>query len=466
MDRSGSASGAEVMVKRSKTVSDGGPGPGDSVEVAVRALDDAARGIAATDQGVEVRIPGVLPGERARGEVVHVDRHRRRHARFLAVVEPVPDRVPADCGHFLDCGGCDLLHAALPAQHRFKRALVAEALERALSEVAPVVASPRALGYRALAKLVVGPGGALGSYRPRSHDVVDMAGCLVHAPEAEGIVAAIRGLLQEAEAAAPIELRYALVRASLDERRAIVLLVIRRPDARGLDRLVRMLEARDDVAVVAVHVNDSPGDELLGPEPYRVVVDKGPLRERIGENVHVLAPGAFAQVNPLAAAELYRVVAGLLQPRLGEGAEVLDLYAGSGGIALALARAGAARVVAVEASEQALAAARASSAASGLTVRVELTGGSVEAALQDLRGRAFAAIVLNPPRKGASVEALRGIVALGAPALVYVSCDPATLARDLAVLAAEGYAAREVVPVDLFPQTRHVETVVHLLRAQ
>jgi 23S rRNA (uracil1939-C5)-methyltransferase len=440
-----------------------GPKEGDRIEVRVRALDETTRGIAATDDGIEARIPGVLPGERAIGEIVHVDRQGRRHMRLLEVLEPVSDRVDLDavarnCGHFLDCGGCDLLHATLEAQYRFKRALVAESLGLPLDRVDPVVASPRELGYRALAKLVIGPGREVGSYRPRSHDVVDMRGCVVHAPEAEAIAEALRGLIRRPKEMIP--LRYALIRASLDEKRAVVTLVVRRredADTPAFRGLVSVLGARSDVALLTLHVNDSTGDELLSDGPHEVLVEKAPpLKERIGDSVQAVLPGAFSQVNPLAAARLYETAVRLLDPK---DKSILDLYSGSGGIAFALARGGAARVTAVEANARAIEAARASEA---MTSSIDLVASSVEEALERLRGEGMRpdTIVLNPPRKGASPEAILGIVELAPEAIVYVSCDPKTLSRDSSMLAEHGYAIERVVPVDLFPHTRHIETVV------
>jgi 23S rRNA (uracil1939-C5)-methyltransferase len=451
------------MSRKTRRSRDGeAPRVGDVVEARVRALDENARGIGATDDGVEVRIPGVLAGEKVRGEVEHVDKHRRRHARLLEVLEPSPDRVDLDrahrnCGHFLDCGGCDFLHATIDAQHRYKRSLVAEALSLPLDRVDPLIASPRELGYRALAKLVIGPGREVGSYRPRSHEVIDMRGCVVHAPEAEAIAESIRQLIRRPLEAVPI--RYALIRASLDEKKALVTIVVRsRADAEApsLRGLISVLSARSDVGAVTLHVNDSTGDELLSDAPHDVVATKGPLFERLGESVHAILPGAFSQVNPLAAARLYEAVVRLVEP-----AErcVLDLYSGSGGIAIALARAGAASVIAVEANARAAEAGRASLEANGLAGSVRFLASSVEEALGSVAERAEA-IVLNPPRKGASAEAVEGIVHLRPKRIVYVSCDPHTLARDARAIEGGGFKTVRVAPVDLFPHTRHVETVV------
>jgi len=336
------------------------------------------------------------------------------------------------------------LHAPYAVQLAAKRARVVRA--HGFENVEETVPSPRVFGYRALAKLVVGPGGVLGSYRARSHDVADMLGCVVHAPEAEAIVDAMRALPF-------LGIRYVLVRASLAEKRAIVVLVTRDEDARGAEVIAGALEKRDDVAAVYHHVNASSGDELLGPGPHRALFDKGTVHETIGSLRYALEPGAFAQVNPLAAAELYARAVAVAAPA---GKRVLDLYSGSAGLALAFARAGASEVVAVESIAAAVRAGERSALINDAKIRF------VHARAEEAPLEHFDLVVLNPPRKGASREVLERITQIKPAQLLYVSCNPDTLARDLALL--EHYTLARAIPVDLFPHTRHVETIALALR--
>lgn len=422
MDRSGSASEAELRFS--------------SLDAEMRGVSDTA--------AMRTHVPGVLPGELARVRIDHVDRRGTRYGTLLRVLEHSRDRVEPSCVRFLDCSGCDLLHAPYAIQLEAKRARVVAAL--GFDAVEATVPSPRLFGYRALAKLVVGPGGVLGSYRARSHDVADMQGCVVHAQEAEAIVDAIRTL--------PLAgVRYVLVRASLAEKRAIVVLVTRDEDPRAVDAIARALEPRDDVAGVYHHVNASTGDELLGPGPHRALFEKCVVHETIGALRYALEPGAFAQVNPLAAAQLYARAVDLAAPK---DKRVLDLYSGSAGLALAFARAGASEVVAVESSAAAIRAGERSAAINGARIRF------VHARAEEAPLDPFDLVVLNPPRKGASREVLERIAKIKPAQLIYVSCNPDTLARDLALL--EDYALTRAIPVDLFPHTRHVETIALALR--
>lgn len=403
------------------------------------ALDPEARG--KSGEARPLVVPGALPGEAIEVAVEHAGKFAR-YARLLRVLEASPDRLTPECRHFLDCGGCDLLHASLPLQHHFKRQQVALELGLPLFDVAEVVPSPQAFGYRTVAKMVIGPG-VLGSYRPRSHDVVDMSGCLIHSPTVEGVLSAARAHLA---AAGPGDLRYLVVRE--DERqRALVLIITRALTSSAADALAATLAQLPAIAEIRVQENQSEGDGIFsdGPE-RRVYGEAGP------------AVGAFSQVNPGAAAELYRVAKELLSPA---GHEILELYAGSGGLSRVLLEAGAARVEAVEVVAPAVEVAQAWAKTSPFADRFHIVRGRAE----EVALPALNWVVVNPPRKGLGPVAER-LAALPIERLVYVSCNPGTLGRDLQVILQlrPDLELDQVVPVDLFPQTRHIETVVRLVR--
>lgn len=418
-------------------------------------IDVRGNVLAHTADGLELELRGALPGERVTAEVVHTSGRGRLFGVVREVSSASPDRVPVLCGKFLTCGGCDLLHASRPVQHAMKRRAVAEALGLELERVAPVIAADQALGYRALAKLVVGPDRVLGSYRLHSHQIADMSGCVVSAPLVEMIADRIREIL--AGLSGPIDLRYVLIRGALTMNKVIVTLVSREKFAQAPRAISAMLEDVPEVARVVLHVNAAEGDALIGEGPDVVLLDRGSASERLGAVDQGLESGAFAQINPSAAALLYAHVRDVLQPR---GRRILDLYSGSGGIALTLAEAGAEQVHGIERSPEAVEAAKKSAQSMGLSSRVTFEAAAVEAGLA---GAPLAdAVVLNPPRRGSSPAILSQLAARAPLSLVYVSCDPGSLARDLAALSAQAAVElRSVTPFDLFPQTRHVETVVH-----
>ncbi len=433
----------------------GGEGPLERSMVArIDAVGAKGEGRGRGPAGEDIRVPGVLPGERVRVEVVHTRKDGVRFGRPLRVESPASARVSAVCPHFLRCGGCDFLHADLPWQRAWKRARVASALGLSSRDVAATVPSPDDLGYRHLVKLVKGPKGRLGSYAPRSHDVVPMHGCSVHAPVGEAIADAVRAVIA---ADGQVDFRYLLVRVSSVEQRAVVTIVVRTPQRPSVQPVVDALVDRADVAQVRLHVNDTDGNVLLTDRPDDVVFDdRRPVVERLGAVEQILTAGAFAQVNPRAATLLYACVAETLQAR---GTPVLDLYAGSGGISLTLLARGAAKVMAVESVAGAVEAARASASAAGWAPRFEGVVSTVEAAMPDLPP--WDHVVVNPPRKGLTAPVRAALAARRWRRLVYVSCDPDTLARDVATIRGR---VTSVVPVDLFPHTHHVETVLTLER--
>jgi 23S rRNA (uracil1939-C5)-methyltransferase len=412
-------------------------------------LEELARGMGHTLENDEFWVQGGLPGENLNAQILHRSKTGRFFGRTLEVLTASPARVDVPCQHFLHCGGCDFLHADQKTQHDFKRDAVANALALPLSAVDEVIGSPDIFHYRALAKFVVGPDGALGSYRPRSHEVVDMKGCMIHAPVIETVADLIRG-----HTATGLALRYVIIRASIEQAKVMVTLVVRQDVGQPLNALVDLLSARAEVVQVTMNINDGEGDALLAKDQSTILYDGPMLNEDVGGLSQKLLAGAFSQINPSAAARLYALVVQHASPK---GLRCLDLYCGSGGISRALIAAGAASVHGVEASVEAVEAARASSTEAGLSFEA--------ASVEDVLARLGDAdlIVVNPPRKGLSRQVVEALGNLQNVSLIYVSCNPKSLARDLKQL--KGFKAHKVTPVDMFPQTRHVETVVALVGA-
>lgn len=426
----------------------------DIREAELESLDKNGVASGIDGRGNKVQVRGGLPGERVCFAVEHVGKDRTAYGTVQDVLRPSPDRVDPGCPQYLACGGCDYLHIGLPLQRDMKRQRVADALGMELQDVLPTVASPRDFGYRALAKLVLGPDRILGSYRPRSHDVQDMVGCRVHAPEAEAIVDAARAFMKKVQ----VRVRYLVVRASLHEGRSVVTMVARSTIAPGLNELAEHLDEREDVARVVLHINEDPGDAIFSEQgDIYTLYDDGPVEERVGPVHQNLEAGAFAQVNPSAAAELYRVSAEGAQAK---GLRVLDLFAGSGGVGLALAADGAIEVLAVESVEAATDAAIAAAEAQGVSEVFDAKTAEVMTLMADLLPGDFDVVVLNPPRKGAGAAVMQEVLRLAPKRIVYISCNPDSLARDVSGFGAAGYEVQTVTPVDLFPHTRHIETVL------
>ena len=447
--------------------------PGDRVTLTCDDLDDDGAG-AGESHAHRVHIAGVLPGERVAGVVEHVSRQSRAAwARLETVDAPSPARRPPACPAFGACGGCLLQHLAYDAQLLWKRGRVARAFSAhpALAEVKvdACVASPRPLGYRNRSKLVVArqlDGRlVLGAYAPRSHDVVDLAGCRIAEPPLEETAAALRALFDEAGVRAYDErtltgdLRHVVLRAN-HQGRALAVWIVARPLPDGVALARRFRAARPEVIGVVEHENRSRGNVIFSDESggnERLLDGTDEIEEQIeiaGHTVRLkLAPGAFFQANREVAALAYAAIADALAIQPSE--RVVDAYCGVGGIALTLAR-GAAEVLGLESHSGAVAGATASAALNRITNARFVAGDAAQALAQLDRADV---VVLNPPRKGCAPEVLAEVARLAPRTIAYLSCDPETLARDLALLATRGYRARAVTPFDMLPHTPHVEAL-------
>jgi 23S rRNA (uracil1939-C5)-methyltransferase len=461
--------------------------PGDPVALTCDDLDDDGAGVGQSvgENGTHrVHVAGALPGERVGAIVEHVSRQSgAAWARLETIEAPSPARRPPACPAFGACGGCVLQHLAYDAQLAWKHARVARALAAhpALGDVKvdPCVASPRPLGYRNRSKLVVArreegradDGLVLGAFAPRSHDVVDLAGCRIAEPPLDETAAALRSLLDEAGVRAYHEqtltgdLRHVVLRAN-HQGRVLAVWVVARPLPNGVEVARRFREARPEVIGVVEHENRSRGNAIFSDadgENERLLDGAGELEEQMeiaGQTVRlVLAPGAFFQANREVAALAYAAIAGALAVRPSE--RVVDAYCGVGGIALTLAP-HAAEVIGIESHAGAVAGATASAALNGVTNARFVAGDAAQALAQIDRADV---VVLNPPRKGCAPELLAAIARLAPRAIAYLSCDPQTLGRDLALLATHGYRARAVTPFDMLPHTPHVEALAVLALA-
>lgn len=354
-----------------------------------------------------------LPGERVRARVTEV-RAKIVRADAIDIRSPSPDRVAPPCpsAHADGCGGCDLQHVRPEAQRRWKAQVVQDALRRAGAwngpiEVEALAGDPHGLHWRTRIRWSVAPDGRLGLRRHRSHEVEVVRECLIASP---GIAA------------------------------------WRAQDARFPGSSEVCTTQGDDPQVVV----EVDGVRVLGPTR---------VGERVGERSWRLSPRTFWQVHPAAASTLTECVMEMAGPRPGE--TWWDLYAGAGlfSAPLALAVGHEGRVESVESSAAAVRDAR---RALHDLPQVRLHHESADR-WDPGPGPQPSGIVLDPPRSGAGAEVLARIIATKAPRVVYVSCDPMTLGRDLAVLGSGGYRIARIRAFDTFPMTHHVETVVALV---
>ncbi len=390
---------------------------------------------------------------------------------MVKLTQGSPHRVVPFCDVFGVCGGCQVQHLAYPAQLSWKRDVVRGALVRigGFSDVEvrePIgMASPRA--YRNKMSLVVEhryTTPTIGFYQQRSHDVVPIDSCPIVAPQLNDYIVRLnRARLSDETAPALADARHIVARNARSSGQSIVTVTTARASEatkEAAPALMRQLPGAVGI-VNSYDLNSANAimgrilDTLIGEDSIEDVIDG--VRYRV-------SAGSFFQVNVEIVHRIFAfMLKGLNKPRT-----IVDLYCGTGTFALFFAMHGA-TVFGVEESEQAVAEARSNAELNGCEDRATFQAGKVEDLVRtrEVREKLVEAQIafLDPPRKGSDEKTLGAIAAAQVPNIWYLSCDPATLARDLKFLATKGYSIGVVQPFDMFPQTGHVETLVTLFRA-
>ncbi len=447
---------------------------GDLLTVDVTDLAFGGEGVARAG-GYVVFVPGGVPGDRAE---VRLSQVRPRFARgaIERLVRPSALRTEPPCPYFGRCGGCRLQHIAYPAQLEFKQRQVAECLARlgGLGDVplSPIIGAPELYGYRnkmefTFAEVEGRP--IVGLHEAERYDaILDIERCLLQSETMNAVLAEVRAFVAEAgwsvyrQESQEGLLRFLVLREGRATGEAMVNLVTASPDVAAARALADRLRARcPAVSSVILNVNPKKAAVAVGVEEHPIAGDER-IHERLDGLTFSISANSFFQTNTRQAERLFGIVAdyaGLT------GAEtVLDLYAGTGAITLLLARRARA-VYGIELVPAAIEDAARNARENGITNCTFLPG-EVRHVLPALlvRGMRPEVVVADPPRAGFHPKALRTLTGLGPARVVYVSCNPATLARDLGILCASGYRVQAVQPIDMFPHTPHIEVVVRLDR--
>jgi 23S rRNA (uracil1939-C5)-methyltransferase len=417
--------------------------------------------------GIVVFCFGPLPRERARVRIIEV-KQRYAVAEPLEILRESPARAEPFCPVFGVCGGCQLQHLGYSAQLEWKRDTVRAALERIGGlndiEVRETIgmADPRA--YRNKMSLVVDhreTPPTLGFYRQRSHDVVSIGACPIVAPKLDADLRRLDALRRTAPIHEALrDARHLVVRSSSATNESVLAVTTLRPSERVQRAAGVLVREIPGLAGVADSFDPPSVNAILGRR-RRVLAGGSEIEERIGDLRYRVSAGSFFQVN----VDIVERIFTYLEPWLKPPRSIVDLYCGVGTFALFFARRGW-KVHGVEESAQAVAEAVGNARLNGLEEFARFTTGRVEQlastpALRDAL-REAAVVFLDPPRKGSDEVTLGAIARARVPQLWYLSCDPATLARDSKFLVAKGYRPGIVQPFDMFPQTGHVETLVRM----
>lgn len=445
---------------------------GEEVNLTIDRLAYGGRGVARTD-GFVVFVPDTAPGDRVLARLWRV-KNGYGEADLVEVRGRSALRTPPPCPHFGPCGGCIWQHIDYRAQAAAKEQIVRESLSHLAGvedvELRPIIAMTSPWYYRNKMEFTFHPDGALGLHTRGAWDrVVPLETCYLQSPASNVILGVIRewalasGLSRYDPRSQTGMLRQVVVREGKATGEIMVGLITAAPEVPRLQELATLLlSAVPRITGVLHGTNPGPSDGLplagitaVAGRPY-IVEELAGLRFRIGLET-------FFQTNTTQAERLVEAVEALAGVRSGD--VVYDLYCGVGTFSLLLARR-AGRVYGIENSPAAIEAARENAALNAIT-NAEFAGGDVRQLLPGVHARAGQpdVLLLDPPRSGAGRRVMRKIGETGAPRIVYVSCNPTTLAPDLKELLPAGYTVRAVQPLDLFPHTHHIECVVLLERS-
>ena len=448
----------------------GKPREGQLCRLVIDGYASDGAGVARLD-GMVVFVQGGIRGEACDVRLTHVGRSAL-WGRVEEVVNPSPARIFPRCLHYTKCGGCQFRHMNYAEELEAKRIRVEDALRRlggAEIHVSAILGAEQVDRYRNKAQFPVAKGPRIGFYRPRSHDVIDVDDCLLQGEAAARLRGAVKEWMAEYSIPAYNErtftglVRHVYVRTNRSGRSLCCLLV----NGRGVPReaeLVRALRrAEPNLAGIVLGVNEKHNNVILG-DSYRTLWGEDFLSDTLCGLTFRLSVPSFYQVNPAQTEVLYGKAlefAGLT------GAEtVLDLYCGIGTISLVMARK-AGMVWGAEVVPQAVDDAIANARRNHIENARFLCADAGEAA-RYLEGEGVRpdVVCVDPPRKGLAEDVVDTIADMGPERVVYVSCDPGTLGRDVKRFAGRGYTLKKAVAVDMFPRTAHVETVVLLSKGE
>ena len=442
------------------------------IDVIFEDLTHDGAGVAKVE-GYPLFVPDGLPGEKAKIKVIKVNKGYG-FGRLMEITEASPYRVEPECPIYKECGGCQLQHMSYEGQLKAKEKQVSDVLQRIGKlenvKVHPVLGMENPWRYRNKAQVPIGEheGGLIGGfYQQRSHQIIDMKACIIQQEKNDEVVKKVKeicninGVRAYDEQKHKGELRHIMARYGLKSGEVMVVLVTRTNELTGKKKIIEEIVKRiPGVKSIVQNINSKKTNVIFGDET-KVLWGEEVIYDSIGDIKFAISARSFYQVNPEQTKVLYDKA--LEYADLTGEENVIDAYCGIGTISLFLAQK-ARKVYGVEIVPEAIEDAKKNAELNGIS-NVEFAVGEAETVIPEWYENGVVAdvLVVDPPRKGCDEKLLQTIINMKPKKVVYVSCNPATLARDLRVLEDGGYQTVEVQPVDMFPQTMHVECVAKLV---
>lgn len=434
-------------------------------------------GIAKIDNKYPIFIEGALKGEKVKVRIVKVNKNFA-YGKLMEVLEASEERVNPPCAIYKRCGGCKLQHASYKAQLDFKWDRVKDCVSKIGKLDPSIVKYPLGMEnpwrYRNKVQLPIGLINGevkIGFFAPRSHDIIDMESCLIQDEIGDKVVKLTREWIEkfnirpynvEGEYDEKGIVRHIMIRRGFTTNEVMIVLVTNGEKLPHKEEFVDlMVKNIPGIKSVIQNINSKKTNVILGLES-KTLWGEDTISDYIGDFRFNISPLSFFQVNPIQTEVLYGKA--LEYANLTGNEEVFDAYCGTGTITLFLSQK-AKKVYGVEIIPQAIDNAWIN-AKENKVENVEFFVGESEVVIPDLINKGVKAdvVVVDPPRKGCDKKLLDAITNIDAKKIVYVSCDPSTLGRDLKVLEENGYKTLEVQPVDMFPNTAHIENVALLIK--
>ncbi len=444
---------------------------GKEYRVRCKGLDAEGRGIVDFN-GRKFAVKGLLPGELATMELVY--RAKDTGARLCQVLEPSSDRVEPACTVFDKCGGCQLLHMSETAQKAFKQGLC-EDLLGGFGKVRPILTAENPKNYRnkvhaAFARKRVGKGSKIisGIFEEESHRVIETTDCLIQDKRAAEYLCTVRKLMQDTHTEPYNEdtgrgtLRYVFLRTGRKSGEVLMALVTGTPEFPAKAKFAAEIKKKHPEIVTLIHnINPQKNSMVLGKKET-VLYGNGYITDTLCGHTFRISANSFYQVNSEQTEVLYKTAVELA--KLTKEDTVIDAYCGIGTITL-MAADYAGRVIGVEVNAQAVKDAKENAKRNNCT-NAEFICQDAGAYMREQakKGTAPQVVIMDPPRAGSDDAFLSSLVAMAPERVVYISCNPETQARDLKKLVAKGYKVEVIQPVDMFPGTKHCESIVLLTK--